>query len=346
MAKAKQKSESDDLLAALDFVSAGFSNLQDFSQYVKLENKQAVVFNGQISAGYPIAEELTLCPQLERFKAALNKCGDSVAITETETGQLSVKGAKLRAIVPCHKEALPPAWPDEPAFEGDFDVIKEAFKVCGTLASEAGERVHLASLLLENGSCTSTNGAAILQFWHGLPLPPYSVIPKIFAASVAKQKMKITAIGAKFNVEQNRSESLTFWFENGAWLKCQCYFDKWPNVSPVLDVATNPVPIGFDLQEAISSILDFTEEKKGMIHFANGFVQSHETDNIGAQYKADGLTGGKAFDGKLLKQITGHATSFDLTTYQDKMMFFGGKPENPIRGAVMGVVRRGTVGTN
>jgi hypothetical protein len=274
---------------------------------------------------------------LEKLKAALARCGKSLALTETPTGQLSIKGEKLTALVPCWPQALAQVEPDAPILVGDFDVLKEAFKVCGTLASEKGERLVEASLLLEPNTCTGTNGQAMLQFWHGIDtLPPGTVIPKVFAAAIAKQPKKITGIGGGWNGEF--LTSITFWFDGGAWLKAQCYNDRWPSVDEILNVQSTPIPLPAGLFEAIEAVTHFIDEKRtNAIHFVDGAVQSHAEATVGAQYEVKGLPGGKTFHGKLIKQVGGYVKTIDLTSFPDRAYFFGGEAPNFIRGALMGM---------
>lgn len=298
----------------------------------------ATVYNGQISAGYPIVEELNLVPHIDNLKAALARCGKSLVITETENQRLSIKGDKLRALVPCHTDAIPPVAPDVAVLAGDFEALKEAFRVCGTLASEAGERVHEASLLLEPNSCTGTNGAAILQYWHGINTPPGTVISKAFAAAVAKQTLKITGLGCEWNAEAGFAKTLTVWFENGAWIKTQCYTDRWPDVEKLWSNDSVKIDTPVDLFEAISAVLPFSDGKsddKKRVYFFADYVQSHPDANIGAQYELKGLTGGKIFSGKLIGQIAPWCKRIDLTTDETRAFFTGGEAANPVRGVIM-----------
>mgnify|MGYP003574917825 CR=1 FL=1 len=332
---AKKPSQAEQLEAALAFVSPVESDLQDFSQYVSLTAGTAVMYNGQMAAGHPIVEELTLSPHLEKLQAALKRCGKTLVITETEAGQLSIKGDKLRALVPCFEYTGQAVAGDTAMVTGDFNALKEAFKVCGTLASENGERVIEASLLLEPNVCTGTNGAAMLQYWHGIAgLPPGTVIPKAFAAAVAKCPLNITGIGGNWNGEF--LTSVTFWFENGAWLKTQCYNDRWPSIDHILNVITAPVDVPAGLFEAIDAVEAFVDHAKtSAIHFADGMVMSHSEAITGAQYEVNGLPGGKRFNGKLIKQVSPWVKTLDLLSHNDRAFFFGGEAANPVRGVLM-----------
>lgn len=328
--------QAQQLLEALDFVSYGTGDVQDWHKFVRLSGNMAITFNGQISAGHPIVEELTLCPQLDRLRDALKRCGKTLVISETPTGQLSVKGDKLRALVPAAASLadLPPAQPDPPIAIVS-DILKEAFKVCGSISSEASETVVEASLLLEANTCTSVGKgkATMLQFWHGIDLPPAMVVPKAFAEAVAKQSKALTGFG--FSWHGQSVGSVTFWFDGGSWIKTQCYADKWPDISRIIDVQSFPVEVPSGLFDAAEAVMHFSDD--GGIIFGDGKVMSHDSDNAGAQYEVAGLQGGKRFGGKLFKSIAAHVKSIDLTTFPDRAFFFGGEPANPVRGVIMGL---------
>ncbi len=332
-------SQATNLLAAIDFVSHCKSEAYEFSAYVSLYNHVASAYNNIMAAGHPIQEELSRAVHLDKLKAALTKCGRTLTITETEA-QLSIKGDKLHALVPCLAEPLAPIVPDDCLYTGDFEILKQAFRIAGTLASETGERPIEASLLLEPNVITGTNGRALMQYWHGIGnIPPGTVIPKAFAAAVAATKLKIGGIGASWNAEQGRATSLTLWFEGGAWMKTQCYEERWPAVDHLLGVPTDPNAILTppDFFEAINAIEPFISEDLAAVYLVDGAVQTHANGEEGARYDVKGLPAGKIFHPRLAKQVSPYCKTIDLTSEPDKAKFYGGTEANPIRGVIMGI---------
>ena len=330
---AKQNTKSEELQTALNFVACATGDLEPWQRHVRMSGNFVVAFNGQLSAGHPIVEELECNPHLARTLAGLKKCGKSLTLAETPSGKLSIKGDKLRALVDGMPiEDMPTAAPD-PGCAQVSDVLKEAFRVCGSLASEAGDHVVKASLLLEANVCSGTNRAALLQYWHGIDLPPQMVIPKVFAASVAKQTLKLTGLGFDWDNGRGIVSSVTLYFENGAWIKTQTYVDRWPDINRIFDevqMNTKPVPAG--LFEGIAAVAEHSEN--GWVRFGEGKVQSHRSEEVGAQYDVPGLTAGMVFAGKLIGSVSAFAQAIDLTSDPHKAFFTG---EN-IRGAVMGIV--------
>lgn len=334
----KLNSQAEQLQIALNFVggAVGNDNAELWTRHIRFGNKQVVAFNGQVSAGHPIVEELDCCPHYERTKIALGKCGKSLALTQTPTGKLSIKGEKINALVDgLPAENMPQVWPD-PSCAVISDVLKEAFRVTGVLASEAAFEVVTASLLLEANVVTGTNKQSMLQFWHGIDLPPKMVIPKIFAAAVAKQVQPLTGFGFTWDNERGCVTSVTFWFDNGAWIKTQTYLDRWPDVDRILNVPSNPMPVPANFFEAIAVISEFNED--GYVTIGDNRIQSHRSDKEGAYYEVPGLQPGLQLSGKLSKNVAPYVSTIDMTTNGGKIIFFGGTPENGIRGALMGIV--------
>lgn len=335
----KINTQAEQLSAALDFVSSACGQHEFWHEHVRFEGGFVVGFNGQLAAGHPVVEELSCCPHLDKLKVAIAKCGKSLAITQTQGGKLSIKGDKLNALVPClPTEEMPTTGPDiQVAPIGD--IFKEAFKVCGALASEAAADVLAASLKLEANVCTGTNRHALLQFWHGVNLPPNMVLPKAFAQAITKQSKAIVGFGFRWYSENDYSKvgRVTFHFEGGAWISTVCYADNWPDFGKAIgdNQPSSPVPPPAGLFEAMEAVAGFNDA--GCVTFVDGKVQSHRSDLEGAQYDVPGLQGGGQFDAKLFLKVAPFIKTLDYTTNSEKALFFGGEPSNPIRGAIAGI---------
>jgi hypothetical protein len=332
---AAKPAENAGLLAAVQFVECVENETIEFSHFAKLSNGMVLAYSNVLSAGFPIAEQLNRCPRIDMLKAALLRCGKSLAITETNDGHLSIKGDKLKAIVPCMAEPLADITPDAPVINGDFNILKEAFKAACTVADEIADRVMYASVLLDPNTVTATNGKVLLQYWHGITgLPPATVIPALFAKQIVGSKYKITGIGGNYDTNAGFMRSLTIWFENGAWLKTQCYEDRWQAFEQLLNVATNPQPVPVGLFEGIEAVEPFCKDS-GAIHFGDGYVSSYLNSDAGASYPVKGLPPGKIFHAKLVRQVSPYVKTLDLLTQNDRAFFFGGTDINPIRGVFM-----------
>lgn len=328
--KAKQQAQGSELSAALNFVAvAGTKDDAPYKSHVALNNNFAVCCDGQISAGHPIVEELECCPQLSQLRAALAKTGESLSITELGTGQLAIVGDRLTAKISCLSfDALPDVkltTPD-PICAAIDDRIKQAFAVCGGVVSENGTRAFECGMLLAANECTSINGKVLIQYWHGIDLPPDLFVPKIFTAAVCKIKLPLVGFGFTLG------RSVTFHFQGGAWIKTQLYEDKFPAVASIINSAVELHPNGItpELFDAIATIADFSDD--GTATLGNGCVASTANENANAKYTLEGLPGNLTLVGEQAKMIAPYVTSIDLTSHNDRAFFFGDK----MRGVIMG----------
>ena len=318
--KAARPIQALKLMEAITFVEDATENASyPMHEFVNLSNKRAVCFDGVLAAGMEIEEELTLAPTLATLKKALAKSGKSLTLTELPSGRLSVKGEKLTVQVPCvQPDTLPEVYPD-PAIAPITDELKEAFKALQGIIADTGERVFETALLLEANTATATNGKVLMQYWHGIDLPPALVLPRSFVTAVAKQSKSLVAFGFTQNT------SVTFWFEDGSWYKTQVYQDQYPNIARLLEVQNAPIDAPINLWEGCSQIAEFHERE--WIKFNSGELEAGT-----ATYPVEGLQGGKMFDYNYIKKIIPYVKTIDLTTYADRGFFFGEK----CRGIIMG----------
>lgn len=329
--KPAAKKPAEGLMKALAFLEPATNDTFDYQRYVRLINNWAIVFDGSIAMGHPIEEDLILCPHLARLKEALGRAGTTLAINATDNGRLSVSGASFRAVVPCLPgEALPPVMPD-PNVAAVDDRLKEGFKAVVALAKDEADRVVEATVLLRANSIVGTNGQLILEYWHGIDLPPGLAIPQRAAKIIAKSLLPLVGFGF------DEGRSATFYFENGAWLKTQLYAEAWPDVDTILNAAAYPVECPAKLFEALDAIASFSED--GAVHFHNDKLKStyaNEGENgpvYGASFDVIGLQSGHSFTSKLLKLAQPAAKMLDYTTHSDRAFFYN--VEDNLRGVLM-----------
>lgn len=333
-AKGKAAKAAQGLLDALSFLEPATDDETKHGEFVRFSNNFAVVFNGSIAMGHPIQEELTLCPHLARLKHAINKAGAQISMTKTDNGRLSVSGGSLRAVVPClPMESYPPVMPD-PNIAVVDDRIKEGFKAVTMLAKEDADRVVEASILVRANSMVGTNGQLMLEFWHGIDLPPGLAIPQKAAKIIAKANLPLTGFGFDWG------RSVTFYFANGAWIKSQLYAEEWPDVDAILNTVSYPVDVPAKLWEGLDAIEKFSED--GGVHFDTdklrstfAHVEGTTEDQLiyGATYDVPGLQGRHSFTAKLLKLSQAAAAQMDYTTHSDRAVMFNNAAN--LRGVLM-----------
>lgn len=320
---------STELLKKLKFVAQIQKKDGDYSAHCVIRNKMICASDGVFSIGTQIDEDIEACPHSHSFIAALSKCGEHVSIAVDKKG-LSVMSGKLSVkVATMPHEAMPPIEPDLQVALLNND-LKKAFEVVGVLAKEGELRLPLATLLLEPYIVTATNGYAAMQYRHGIDLPPDLVIPKKFCDMVVKNPANLTAFG------WSPKKSVTFWFDDGSFIKTQLQRGQWPNVNSLLDGQSNALPLPDGFMESVNAVTSFSPSN--LIEFGNGVITSDTDGKTIASYEVEGLPDGKIFNGATLSAMLPNIQSADFRTWDTRMMFFGCNGD--MRGA-LSVVRKG-----
>ena len=290
------------LLAALDFVSCVSDRVgAPYETHVGLRNKWAVAFNGIVAAGSPIPEDIYAYPHTLLLLEALSKCEESYSLTQLN-GSLSIKAGKFKATIPTLDPLLMHEAEPDPQIVGITNKFKEAVDAVGVLASENAQHVLTASVLMNGASVISTNRVMLLEYWHGLDLPPNVPLPKEFVKALTKQKKNLTGFGFS-------KSSATFYFEDGCWLRTQLYADEWPDVSRILNREANLWSIDPNFFKALDSVAAFSED--GNVYSRLNLLCSHADEGKGATYECSGIPAGFVYPIKQLMIMKPYVKSID-----------------------------------
>lgn len=314
--KAGKNHQSVELLNKLKFVAQVQKKDHDYTSHCVIKNRMIYATDNVFTIGVRIDEDIEACPHTHSLINALSKCGEQVSIAIDKKG-LAIQSGKLNVkIATLNPEMMPPIEPDPP-IQGAIisDVLKEGFATVGVLAKEGELLLYKATLLLQAYFVTASNGNAAMQYRHGIDLPPDLVIPKKFADLVVKNPAGLLGFG------WTRNRSVTFWFDDGSFIKTQLQRGEWPDVEPILGKGFNPQPLPEGFAEAIAAVVSFGPNS--LIEFGDGVVTSDIDGTNLASYEVEGLPQGRIFNGKLLSAMTPFIESADFNTYDDRVMFYG-----------------------
>lgn len=320
-AKAVLEKKSSTLLDALKFCSLAQSDKgTPYQTHCILNGKTVMTFDGTLAAGKMIDEEFSLiCPQSAKLIAALEKCSGNYAIVNDQS-TLKLKTEKLEVFIPCLPwDVMQFITPDAAQYPLN-DAVYKGFAIVLPVA-ENGTGIF-ASILLRSGSILATDRSLMLEFWHGLELPPLP-LPKIAVAAILKASKPLAWLGVS-------EGSATFWFDDGSWLKTLLHAERWPDVAPILDRPANAWPVPSDFFNGVRAVVAHSE---GFVHLGKNLISSHsiETANVGASYQCDGVTSGPIFNAKKLLSIEPLTKTIDFIGSNNVSLFFG---EN-LRGAIV-----------
>lgn len=322
MKMAKTKKEPMKLLQALDFIAlAQRDKGAPYQTHVGLVNGTAVATDGVLSAGVLIEESINAVPHTHTLVAALKKCDGPLQIAQLDSGRLSVKAGKFRALVPCLPGSQLPGVEPDP-YAGVLDNrIRVGLEILSPFVVENSQRVVMASVLLRAYSMVATNGHVLLEYAHGIDLPPGLIVPKLFINALTRVKKNIVGFGFS-NV------SFTVFFEDNSWLKTQLYKEKWPDTDAIMQRPHSPVALPENFFEALHAVVGFSADNR--VRFRPGKIQSHADADTGAQYEVEGITAKVTLNAKHLALLDGLAVSMDIAGNSGASYFHG---EN-LRGAV------------
>lgn len=314
------------LIAALKFVSiaqkkAGAVNMQ----FCHIAHNWAAAFDGILTVAAPIQEDLAACVHTLQFIEALSNADENLSVTQLGPNALAVSSGAFRALVPCVDFGEVPIPPPDPQCAALDDRIKTALAAVAGLATDGAPIATYAAVLLQAGSAVATNGAALLEAWHGIDLPPGLLIPK--AAAVAVAKAGKTLVGFGFS-----QSSLTFYFEDGSFIKTQLYNEPYPNYKTIFESDNlNLWPVPENFYKGIRAIESFSQN--GHVFFEDGAVSSNLHKEEASTYQVEGLPERMGFSIKHLLSVE-HAfkkAHFDSET--NKVVFYG----EGIRGGLAGL---------
>lgn len=324
-ARATKKAEAtnDSLLEALRFINPAQRETGNVAQtHCILSHGWAAATDGILTMGHKIQDDLAASPQTARLIAALSKCKDGVAITQLNEQTISVKSGKFTAKIPCvDVESIPLYWAD-PIIAPIDERFTTACRTIGHLSVDNAATVGLASMLGCGGSLFATNNFVIAEYWHGLELPPYWVMPKAAIAVLLKIEKKLVGFGFS-------GKSATFHFEDESFLKTQLYAEKWPNAARAFEtMPADALLVPEHFFEGVNALADFAD--KSVIVCLENKLMAPAQDTDASDYEVPGLLPGCAFRPKQLQQIESLAKKMDFTS-SDRMAYFYG--EN-VRGCI------------
>lgn len=301
----KEPSKSS-LLMALEFCSCVSEKLgAPYETHIGLKNNWAIAFNGTVAAGAPIVEDIYCYPHNLLLIDALSKCDESFSLTQLDNGRLSIKSGKFKAIIPCLDPLLMQTASPDPQIVGITNKFKEAVEAVGVLANENAQHVLTASVLMNGATVISTNRVMLLEYWHGLDLPPNVPLPKEFVKALAKQKKNLTGFGFSHN-------SATFYFEDGCWIRTQLYSDSWPDVSSILNREANLWSIDPSFFKALDTVASFSED--GNVYSRLNLLCSHVDEGAGATYECNGIPADFVYPIKQLLIMKPYVKKIDYMT--------------------------------
>lgn len=283
MAKSpKKQREQSSISIAVDFlkhceIPASAGN-ESYAAHVLFINGYVYRFDGIVAAAYPCQDEIDICPEFEPFNKGLKRVGSSFQIQVAEK-ELRIVGEKLQvhcyAIAKDEYLALPP---DQPIYAVDNEKFRKSLAKIAKIPSDSGEHVLTSSFRFRANTATATNRHLIAQVITGTHTDVDLIIPKRTITTLLKTTMPIVSIGYS-------DTSVTFWFENGAFMRSQLYNEPWSDKADALlvDNKEEHTNIPREFFEAVATVADLGETNA--VYLTEKGVQDLPNDKIATTYK-------------------------------------------------------------
>lgn len=282
-------------------------------------------FNGTLALSTPIPFDIDCTPNAEQLIKAVSKCDDTIQLSLTKAGRLSVKSAGFKAFVDCIQGETNHVEPEGEFVEFDGEVLLKGIQACAPFIGSDASRPWAGGILIKGQSMFATNNVMLVEYWLGAEFPIVVNIPR--AAIREMQRINEPPINAQIT-----TNSVTFHYSGERWLRTQLFATEWPDLSRVLNRPSEQVPIDERIFEGLESVKGFTD-KMGTIFLMLDELRTHADEQEGAGFAMEGFGYKGKYNIDMLNLLKDTATSIDWTTYPGPCMFQGDR----IRGAIIGM---------
>jgi DNA polymerase III sliding clamp (beta) subunit (PCNA family) len=318
---------SNQLLNTLKFVQGGVSKktfIPELTHFC-IEDSTIRSFNGSLALNSPIALDINCKPKAAPFVQAIRKCTETVTMTMTPTGKLSVKSGAFKALIDCIDGETPHVTPSGERFDFDGLSLLSTLKTLAPFVCDTASKPWSGGVLFSGQSAFATNNVMIVEVWMGSSFPVNCNIP-------LKTVKEILRIGEPPTHGIMDDMSVTFFYEDGRWVRSNLLSVQWPDVATMMNIQCNPVAIRKDLFLGLHALKDLTDEY-GRVFIRNNLITTAMYDGEGASYQLPDLDyeGGYRLDSLL--SLENLASTADFSFYPKPIPFFGDK----IRGILIGL---------
>lgn len=293
-------------------------------EYFQIKDGRVVGFNGFMALAAPVDLDLTAFPHATMFAKAVEACRDQTSLSLDKNGCLAVVSKGFRAFVPCVEEVTFPMTPEGDEFPVPSGFV-EALRVVAPIISDDASRLWSMGALVADGMFTVTNNIVFVQHWTGHRLPRIN-LPKYVISEVIRNKRSPSSMRTDGN-------SVTFLYEDGAWIRSQLLVDDWPLdvVTKIMGVEHSAEALPPDFRDAVSRIEPFVG-KSDPVYFYDGELRTSQAEGDGVVVACPGLKAGPCFNMAQLKALADIAHQIDFSIYPSPCIFYG----DSLRGAVAG----------
>ncbi len=316
------------MLKELKFVQGAVAK-KDFIPtltHFEIKNRTIRGFNGSLALCAPIGVDLDVKPKALPFVKAVQSCkGETVQLTVTPTGRLSIKAGKFKALVECTEEEFPTIEPEGEWVSLEGIKILPALKLLLEFTGEDASRPWSQGILLRGSTAYATNNIVLVEYTLDVEFPVEINVP--FKAVAELVRIGQDPIGMKVT-----STSVTFMYGQHHWVKTQLYDLGWPDLEKLLSATPEMVEVKDEWFDAVETVSPFSDELD-RVYFKNGEITTAVDGEVGGTVEMEDFEFDGVYNPKYFLSLRGIITHIALHSYPAPCLFKG----NGVRGALMGM---------
>jgi hypothetical protein len=290
-----------------------------------IESGRVRGYNGSIALCTPIPFDIACNPKADPLIKAIGNCDDTVILTMTPAGRLSVKSGAFKALVDCIEGETPHVEPEGEAVQIDGVSMLAALKALEPFIGNDASRPWSNGVLFKGESAFATNNVMLVEYWTGARFPTEANVPR----AAIKEMLRINEPPVSAQLDFN---SITFHYTGNRWLRSQLFSTAWPDLQKILSTDSIQSPVDERLFAALSKLKPFCD-KMGRVFIGSGLVSTHLPSDEGASYEIPDLQHEGIYNIEMLASLEGTAKTIDWSAYPAPCMFNGDR----IRGAIVGM---------
>jgi DNA polymerase III sliding clamp (beta) subunit (PCNA family) len=315
------------MLTSLKFVQGAIArkDLLPALTHFRIEKGTVRGYNGTLALCSPIPLDIECTPKAEPLVKAIGNCEETVQLSLTPTGKLSVRSGAFKAFVECVEGDTPHVEPEGELFDVDGIALLAAFKHIWPFIGNDASRPWSNGVLLRGESAFATNNVSLVEYWLGTTFPKVANVPR----AAIKEMLRINEPPTSAQITET---SITFHYGASCWIRSQLFAVDWPDLGKVLDRPSNMLPMDDRLFAALKKVKPFVD-KNGRIFIGDGKVFTHRDEIDGASYEIPEMQWDGVYNIEILASLEGVATAIDWSSYPSPCIFSGDR----LRGAIIGM---------
>lgn len=316
------------MLKELRFVQGAVAK-KDFLPHMThfvIEGGEVRSYNGMIALSSPLPFDIDCKPKAEPLVKAIANCNDTVTLSMTPAGKLRIQSGKFRAFIDCIDEETAHVTPEGEQVELDGEAMLNALRIIQPFIGDDASRPWTNGVLFREQSAFATNNVILVEYWVGAHFPVTVNVPR----QAIREMLRINEPPTHAQVTSN---SITFHYSDGRWVRSQLFENEWPDLKKVLDRESNATPIDPRIFEALATIKPFVD-KMGRVFIDDGTLSTVQDSTAeGASYDIPGLPFAGIYNIGMLNLLKDVVTHADFSAYPSPCLFYGER----LRGAIIGM---------